>query len=84
MIKIYYADSAGQDQIWYHGFYHQNDDGFSVAGASPVPTGEWVTYENPNLLHAINPPPVFIRRVEVLGSGWEFDSYVTEVSLEGR
>lgn len=84
MIKIYYVDGGGQDQIWYHGFYHQNEDGFSVAGASAVPTGEWVTYENPDLLHAINPRPIFIRRVEVLGSGWEFDSYVTEVSLEGR
>ena len=84
MIKIYYVDVAGQDQIWYHGFYHQNTDGFSVAGASLVPTDEWVTYENPDLLHAIYPRPVFIRRVEVLGSGWEFDSYVTEVSLEGR
>ena len=84
MIKIYYVDGAGQDQIWYHGFYHQNVDGFSVAGASLVPTHEWVTYENPDLLHAIYPRPVFIWRVEVVGSGWEFDSYVTEVSLEGR
>ena len=84
MIKIYYVDGAGQDQIWYHGFYHQNVDGFSVAGASLVPTDEWVTYENPDLLHAIYPRPVFLRRMEVLGSGWEFDSYVTEVSLEGR
>ena len=84
MIKIYYVDGAGQDQIWYHGFYHQNTDGFSVAGASLVPTYRWVTYENPDLIHAIYPRPVFIRHVEVLGSGWEFDSYVTEVSLEGR
>ena len=84
MLKIYYVDSAGQDQIWYHGFYHQNDDGFSVAGASPVPREEWVTYDNPNLLQVINPAPVFIRRVEVLGSGWEFDSWVREISLEGR
>ena len=84
MIKIYYVDDAGQDQIWYHGFYHQNTDGFSVAGASLVPTYEWVTYENPDLMHAIYPRPVLIRRVEVLGSGWEFDSYVTEISLEGR
>ena len=84
MIKIYYVDDAGQDQIWYHGFYHQNADGFSVAGSSLVPTYEWVTYDNPDLMHAIYPRPVFIRRVEVLGSGWEFDSYVTEVSLEGR
>ena len=84
MLKIYYVDSSGQDQIWYHGFYYQNDDGFSVSGASEVPKGEWTVYDNPSLMQAIKPTPVFIRRVEVLGSGWGFDSWVAEVSLEGR
>lgn len=84
MFKIFYVDSSGQDQIWYHGFYHQNDSGFSVAGASAVPRGEWFTYENKDLLNALVPAPVLIRRIEVLGSGWGFDAWVTEVSLEGR
>ena len=84
MLRLFYSDENGQDQIWYHGFYYQNDDGFSVAGASPVGRDAWVTYENPNLLHAIYPPPAFINRVEILGSGWEWDSETAELSLEGR
>ncbi len=84
MIKLFYIDSHGQDQIWYQGFYAQNDDGFSISGGTEVPAGEWVSYDNPNLLQVLNPTPVFIRRIEALGSGWDFDSTVTEVVLEGR
>ena len=84
MLKLFYIDSHGQDQIWYQGFYAQNDDGFSISGGTEVPAGEWVVYDNPNLLQVLNPTPVFIRRIEALGSGWDFDSIVTEVVLEGR
>lgn len=84
MIKLFYIDSHGQDQIWYQGFYAQNDDGFSISGGTEVPAGEWVSYDNPNLLQVLNPTPVFIRRIEALGSGWDFDAAVTEVVLEGR
>ncbi len=84
MIKLFYIDSHGQDQIWYQGFYAQNDEGFSVSGGTEVPAGEWVLYDNPNLLQVLNPTPVFVRRIEVLGSGWDFDAAVTEVVLEGR
>lgn len=84
MVKIFYVDVAGQDQIWYHGFYYQNKDGFSVAGASPAPQGAWFVYDDANLMEALVPRPKLIRRFEVLGSGWGFDSWVTEVSLEGR
>jgi hypothetical protein len=84
MLKLFYIDSHGQDQIWYQGFYAQNDDGFSISGGTEVPAGEWVLYDNPNLLQVLNPTPVFIRRIEALGSGWDFDSTVIEVVLEGR
>ena len=84
MIKLFYIDSHGQDQIWYQGFYAQNNDGFSVSGGTQVPMGESVMYDNPNLLQVLNPTPVFIRRIEVLGSGWDFDAMVMEVVLEGR
>ena len=84
MLKLFYIDSHGQDQIWYQGFYSQNDDGFSISGGTEVPAGEWVVYDNPNLLQVLNPTPVFIRRIEALGSGWDFDSVVVEVVLEGR
>ena len=84
MLKLFYIDSYGQDQIWYQGFYSQNNDGFSISGGSQVPHNEWVTYNNPNLLRVLNPTPVFIRRIEALGSGWDFDAIIAEVVLEGR
>jgi len=84
MLRLYYVDSSGQDQVWHHGFYHQNKDSFSVQGGSFIPKNQWTVYDDPNLLQRLNPTPVFLRRVEVLGSGWSFDSSVRALYLEGR
>lgn len=84
MLRLYYVDSTGQDQVWHHGFYYQNDDSFSVQGGSFIPQNLWTVYDEPNLLQRLNPTPVFIRRVEVLGSGWSFNSSVRALYLEGR
>jgi len=43
-----------------------------------------MTYDNPNLLQEIQPTPVYLRRIEVLGSGWEYDSAVRRIELVGH
>ncbi len=83
MIRITYLDDQGREQIWGKGFYYQNDAGLSVKLGQHVEQAEWITYEQPDLLRQIRPTPVFLRRIEVLGSGWEYDSAVRQIELSG-
>lgn len=83
MLRLTYLDAEGREQIWATGFYHQNDAGLSVKLGRNIPAGEWITFDSPALLQQIRPAPVRLRRLEVLGSGWEYRSAVRRVELTG-
>ena len=83
MLRLTYLDADGREQIWATGFYHQNDAGLSVKLGREIPAGEWITFDQPTLLQEIRPAPVRLRRIEVLGSGWEYRSAVRRVELTG-
>ncbi len=83
MIRLTYLDVEGREQIWTTGFYYQNNAGLSVKLGHPIPVAEWITFDNPTLLQEIRPVPVRLRRIEVLGSGWEYRSAVRRVELTG-
>ena len=83
MLRLTYLDADGREQIWTAGFYHQNDAGLSVKLGREIPAGEWITFDHPTLLQEIRPAPVRLRRLEVLGSGWEYQSAVRRVELTG-
>ena len=83
MLRLTYLDAEGREQIWATGFYHQNDAGLSVKLGREIPAGEWITFDHPTLLQEIRPAPVRLRRIEVLGSGWEYRSGVRRVELTG-
>lgn len=84
MIRLTYLDVEGREQIWTTGFYYQNDAGLSVKLGREIPAGEWITFDHPTLLQEIRPAPVRLRRIEVLGSGWEYRSAVRRVELTGN
>ncbi len=84
MVRLVYVDEQGSEQIWGAGFYHQNDDGLSVKLGQLVPRGQWTTLEVDDLLGALQPPPVKLRRIELLGSGWEYDSSIRRVEITGH
>ena len=84
MIRITYLDTDGQEQIWTTGFYHQNTDGLSVKMGREIPANKWITYTNSSLLQEIRPAPVHLRRIEILGSGWEYISGVRRMELTGH
>lgn len=83
MLRLTYLDADGREQIWATGFYHQNDAGLSVKLGRNIPAGEWIILDQPTLLQEIRPAPVRLRRLEVLGSGWEYRSAVRRVELTG-
>ena len=83
MLRLTYLDAEGREQIWAAGFYHQNDAGLSIKLGRQIPPGEWITFDHPTLLQEIRPAPVRLRRLEVLGSGWEYRSAIRRVELTG-
>ena len=83
MLRLTYLDAEGREQIWATGFYHQNDAGLSIKLGRHIPPGEWITFDHPTLLQEIRPAPVRLRRLEVLGSGWEYRSAIRRVELTG-
>jgi hypothetical protein len=83
MIRLTYLDAQGREQIWARGFYYQNDEGLSVKLGQQVERGAWYAYANPNLLQEIQPAPVYLRRIEVLGSGWAYDAALRRIELTG-
>ena len=83
MLRLTYIDANRREQIWATGFYYQNDSGLSVMMGREIPPASWITFENPTLLQEIRPTPVHLRRIEVLGSGWEYLSEVRRVELTG-
>ena len=84
MIRITYLDADGQEQIWTTGFYHQNNEGLSVKMGREIPANQWITYTNSSLLQEIRPAPVHLRRIEILGSGWEYISGIRRMELTGH
>lgn len=84
MVRLVYVDDQGGEQIWGAGFYYQNDDGLSVKLGRQVLQGQWTTLEVDDLLGALQPPPVKLRRIELLGSGWEYDSSIRRIEITGH
>ena len=84
MVRLIYLDDDGSEQIWGLGFYYQNDAGLSVKLGQQVSRGQWVTLQIDDLLSALQPAPVQLRRVEVLGSGWEYDASIRRIEMTGH
>ena len=84
MVRLVYVDDRGGEQIWGAGFYHQNDAGLSVKLGRLIPRGQWTTLEVDDLLGALQPPAVKLRRIELLGSGWEYDASIRSIEITGH
>ncbi|MBM4438014.1 MAG: hypothetical protein FJ029_12465 [Actinobacteria bacterium] len=83
MVRVVYLDGAGREQIWTKGFYYQNENNLNTKLGDQIPRDTWVTYDNPNLLQEMRPAPVALTRIEIIGSGWEYESGVRRVELTG-
>lgn len=67
-----------------YGFYIQNAANNRTDSGVPTAQGEWAHFEAPLNLMTLVPQPLRILSIQVGGSGWDFDSYVSQVSLAGR
>ncbi|MBN1937551.1 MAG: hypothetical protein JW934_23035 [Anaerolineae bacterium] len=87
MIELTYKDAFGDTRARYWGFYYLPPD--MKAGWRPlvnglqVVQGEWYVFESQNLIELLGDlAPVYIESVRIYASGWDFESAITNISLQ--
>jgi hypothetical protein len=97
LIRISYKGADGKEYVWARGFYYQNPEDYPTTNGQPVSQNAWYTYTAELLaprtggplqqsteqvdMAGMSPPPVYILSVEVMASGWDYESLVRRVSL---
>jgi hypothetical protein len=89
IVRLDYKDLWGNDKFWTHGFYYQNNAGYAIApdawgrpSGEKSPRGVWYPYESGNLIELLGENrPAQIIGLRVYGSGWNYDSSVSEIQL---
>lgn len=81
IVRIDYEDEYGSAAHWYHGFYCQNAQNNPTLNGERIRCGVWYPYEESNLLEVLEPPPFYIRSVQIYASGWNYNSLVAEIGL---
>ncbi len=79
MFRVNYTDEKGGRPGWSHGFYHANPDNRPTPGGELIAPGQWFPYLG--RLTDLPDRPAFIRSIEVLSAGHDFDALVTDVRL---
>lgn len=81
ILRLRYRDVYGSEAEWVHGFYYQNTTNNPTNNGELAPNGVWVPYESGNLLDLADPRPFYITSIQIYASGWDYDSYVSNVRL---
>ena len=85
MVQVRYKDVEGNEQLLVHGFFYQNVDNYLTTNGEQVLQSSWYPYEKPLLgTGGITPRPFQILSVQVSASGWDLDSMVRGIKLEGE
>jgi len=81
MALVTYRDEAGTQVTWARGFYYQNDAGYPTTVGEQMPVDVWIPYEKDLKSLEGYPTPYRLLSVEVLASGWDYESLVKSVSI---
>jgi FecR protein len=79
MFRVNYTDERGGRPGWSHGFYYANPDNRPTPGGELIAPGQWFPYLG--RLTDLPDRPAFIRSIEVLSAGHDFDALVTDIRL---
>jgi len=81
MIRVTYRDVYDSEAEWVQGFYYENPAGSPTTYGLQIPRDRWYLYESTNLLETLPISPYRIMKVRVYASGWDYESFVSDVSL---
>lgn len=83
LIRIRYRDVNGEESEYVRGFYIQNDTHNPTNNGELEPQGQWIPIDSSNLL-ALPIKPFRIIAIEIYASGWDYESYVSNVQLKAE
>lgn len=83
ILRVRYRDVNGDEAEYVRGFYVQNDTHNPTVNGELEPQGQWIPVESSNLL-ALPIKPFRILAIEVYASGWDYESYVSNVQLKAE
>lgn len=90
-VEIDYTDVYGKDLQWGYGFYYRDPEGNNpqVPGevGSKIPQAQWYHYRSDNLIDMLDKrgtKPARINSIRIYGSGWNYQSMVSDVYLNTR
>ncbi|MCD6519547.1 MAG: FecR domain-containing protein [Anaerolineae bacterium] len=81
MIRLTYRDVYDSEAEWVQGFYYQNVSGNPTTYGLQIPKDRWFLFESKNLLETLSVRPYKIIKIRVYASGWDYESFVSDVSL---
>ncbi len=81
ILRLKYRDVNGSEVEWVHGFYYQNTANNPTVNGELVPVDVWYPFESGNLFEIQEFDPFYITTLEIYASGWDYESYVTNVRL---
>lgn len=82
-VRVTYRTGAGDGSLFY-GFYYQNVANNRTDQGVGVQHDAWARFVAPVNLMTLNPRPQRILSVQVGASGWDYESLVTNIRLEGQ
>ncbi len=81
ILRLKYRDANGSEVEWVHGFYYQNTTNNPTNNGEQIPVDTWYPFESGNLFETQKFTPFYITTLELYASGWDYESYVTNVRL---
>ncbi len=83
ILRVRYRDVNGDEAEYVRGFYTQNENKNPTANGEILKAGRWNTIVSSNLL-ALPIKPFRILAIEIYGSGWDYESYISNVQLRAE
>lgn len=82
MVKLRYRDAYGSESLVVRGFYVRNPDNRPITNGVQLPANQWSSVSL-DLFDdkAVQPRPAYLIGLEIEGSGWDYESFVTGVQL---
>ncbi len=81
ILRLKYRDVNGSEVEWLRGFYYQNTTNNPTNNGELVPVDTWYAFESGNLIETQEFKPFYITTLELYASGWDYESFVTNVRL---
>lgn len=81
VVRITYRDAEGNQVTWARGFYYQNDAGYPTTYGEQAPADVWIPFEKDLLALEGYPKPFRLLSIEVMASGWDYESMIRSISI---